>query len=68
MGTKILRNQYSKTLQSVHPISVMVDESVREKERSEDEEEGEDIEDVVCQLLNQRMASQCRDKSYAPSH
>jgi hypothetical protein len=47
---------------------VTVDESICEKERSEDEEESEDVENVVCQLLNQRTASQCRDKSCMPSH
>ena len=48
--------------------SVTVDESVREEDRSDDEEKDEDVKDVVCQLLNQRTASQCRDKSCAPSH
>ena len=48
--------------------NVMVDESVCEIERSEDEEGSEKIKDDICQLLNQRTASQCRDKSCAPSH
>ena len=48
--------------------NVTVDESVREEERSDNEEEDEDVEDIVCQLLNQRTASQRRDKSCAPSH
>ena len=30
----------------------MVDESVHEEERSDDEEKDKDIEDEVCQLLN----------------
>ena len=47
---------------------VTVDESVREEDRSDDEEKDEDKKDVVCQLLNQRTASQRRDKSCAPSH
>ena len=36
----------------------MVDESVHEEERSDDEEEGKDIEDSICQLLDQRTVSQ----------
>ena len=44
-------------------IPVTVDESVRKEERSDDEEKDEDIKDVVCQLLDQRTASQRRDKS-----
>ena len=51
-----------------HQSSVTVDESVREDERSNDEEKDEDIESSICQLLNQRTASQRRDKSCAPSH
>ena len=47
---------------------VTVDESVREDERSNDEEKDEDKEDIICQLLNQRTASQRRDRSCAPSH
>ena len=47
---------------------VMVDESVREEDGSNDEEKDEDIESIVCQLLNQRTVSQRRDKSCAPSH
>ena len=49
-------------------FSVTVDESIREDERSDDEEKDEDKKDYICQLLNQRMASQRRDKSCAPSH
>ena len=48
--------------------NVTVDESIREEDGSDDEEKDEDIENVVCQLLNQRTASQRRDKSCAPSH
>ena len=48
--------------------SVTVDESVREEERSNDEEKDENIKGSVCQLLNQRTASQRRDKSCVPSH
>ena len=47
---------------------VTVDESVREEDRSDDNEEDENVENVVCQLLDQRTASQRRDKSCAPSH
>ena len=47
---------------------VMVDESIREDERSDDEKEDENIKGGVCQLLDQRTASQRRDKSCAPSH
>ena len=47
---------------------VTVDESVREDERSNDEEKDENVESSICQLLDQRMASQRRDKSCAPSH
>ena len=47
---------------------VMVDESIREIERSEDEDRSEKVKDDICQLLNQRTASQRRDKSCAPSH
>ena len=46
----------------------MVDESVREEDGSDDEEKDEDKKDIICQLLDQRTASQCRDKSCAPSH
>ena len=46
----------------------MVDESVHKEDRSDDEEKGKDIEDSVCQLLDQRMVSQRRDKSCVPSH
>ena len=48
--------------------NVTVDKSVREEDRSDDEEKDEDIKDIVCQLLDQRTASQRRDKSCAPSH
>ena len=50
------------------PIPVMVDESIREEDGSDDEEKDEDKEDKICQLLDQRTASQRRDKSCAPSH
>ena len=48
--------------------AVTVDESVREKDRSDDEEKDEDIKGSICQLLDQRTVSQHRDKSCAPSH
>ena len=48
--------------------NVTVDKSICEEDGSDDEEESKDNEDGVCQLLNQRMASQRRDKSCAPSH
>ena len=48
--------------------SVTVDKSIREIERSEDEEKDENVKGDICQLLNQRTASQHRDKSCAPSH
>ena len=40
--------------------TVMVDESIREEDGSDNEEKSEDIENrnSICQLLNQRMASQ----------
>ena len=47
---------------------VTVDESIREEDGSNDEEKDEGVKDVVCQLLNQGMASQHRDKSCMPSH
>ena len=47
---------------------VTVDESICEEDGSDDEEKDEDKEYVVCQLLDQRTASQRRDKSCAPSH
>ena len=47
---------------------VTVDESIREEDGSDDEEEDKDEKDDICQLSNQRMASQRRDKSCAPSH
>ena len=46
----------------------MVDESIHEEDRSDDNEKDENVEDNICQLLNQRTASQRRDKSCAPSH
>ena len=46
----------------------MVDESICEEDRSDNEEKDEDVKDVICQLSNQRTASQHRDKSCAPSH
>ena len=46
----------------------MVDKFIREKNGSDDEEKDENVKDVICQLLNQRMASQHRDKSCVPSH
>ena len=48
--------------------NVTVDESIREEDGSDDEEKDEDRKDYICQLLNQRTASQHRDKSCAPSH
>ena len=48
--------------------AVTGDESIREDERSDDEEKDENIKGDICQLLNQRTASQRRDKSCAPSH
>ena len=48
--------------------TVTVDESVREDERSNNEEKDEDVKGNICQLLDQRTASQRRDKSCAPSH
>ena len=50
------------------PGSVTVDESVREEDGSDDEEKDENVEDNICQLLDQRTASQRRDKSCTPSH
>ena len=47
---------------------VTVDESICKEDGSDDEEKDKDIKDVVCQLLNQRTASQHRDKSCTPSH
>ena len=47
---------------------VMVDESIHEEDGSDDDEKEENIKDDICQLLDQRTASQCRDKSCAPSH
>ena len=58
-----LHQQGNSTMQVV-----TVDESVREDERSNDEEKDENVESSICQLLDQRMASQRRDKSCAPSH
>ena len=48
--------------------AVTVDESICEEDRSDDNEKDEDVKDVVCQLLDQRTASQRRDKSCTPSH
>ena len=53
---------------SLQTHGVMVDESVHEEDGSDNEEKDEDIKNIVCQLLDQRMASQHRDKSYTPSH
>ena len=50
------------------PPSVTVDESVRKDERSNDEEKDENVKGDICQLLDQRTASQRRDKSCMPSH
>ena len=49
-------------------VDVTVNESVCEEDGSDDEEKGKDIEDSVCQLLDQRMASQHRDKSCVALH
>ena len=49
-------------------VTVTVDESVREDEGSNDEEKDKNVESSICQLLDQRTASQRRDKSCAPSH
>ena len=57
----------TKILQSPCMI-VTVDKSVREDERSNDEEKDENVKGDICQLLDQRTASQRRDKSCAPSH
>ena len=57
-----------KSTQNISNTRVTVDESVREEDRSDDEEKDEDEENIICQLLDQRMASQRRDKSCAPSH
>ena len=60
---------YSLLTGSQSPMLVVtVDESIREDERSDDEEEDKDVKENICQLLNQRTASQRRDKSCAPSH
>ena len=47
---------------------IIVDESVCKEDGSDDEEKDENVKDDICQLLNQRTASQHRDKSCAPSH
>ena len=47
---------------------VTVDKSVREEDGSDDEEKDENVKDDICQLLDQRTASQRRDKSCVPSH
>ena len=49
-------------------LAVTVDESIREDERSNDEEKDENVKEYICQLLDQRTASQRRDKSCTPSH
>ena len=46
----------------------MVDESVHEEDGSDDEEESKDVENGICQLLDQRTVPQRRDKSCTPSH
>ena len=51
-----------------NPDNVTVDESVREEDRSDDEEKDENVENIICQLLDQRTASQRRDRSCVPSH
>ena len=51
-----------------NPDNVTVDKSVHKEDRSDDEEKDENVENIICQLLDQRMASQCRDRSCAPSH
>ena len=48
--------------------TVTVDESICEEDRSDDEEKDEDEKKYICQLSNQRSASQRRDKSCMPSH
>ena len=53
---------------SLRTHGVTVDKSVHKEDGSDNEEKDEDIKNIVCQLLDQRMASQRRDKSYAPSH
>ena len=55
------------SLRAPKPV-VTVDESIREEDGSDDEEKDEDKKDDICQLSNQRTASQRRDKSCAPSH
>ena len=47
---------------------VTVDESIRKEDGSDDEEKDENVKGGICQLLDQRTASQRRDKSCAPSH
>ena len=49
-------------------VVVMVDESVHEEDGSDDEEKDENVKGGICQLLDQRMVSQHRDKSCAPSY
>ena len=46
----------------------MVDKSVYKEDGSDNEEKDEYVKDIVSQLLDQRMASQHRDKSCVPSH
>ena len=55
-------------IEIVQALAVTVDKSIREEDGSDDEEKDEDKEDDICQLSNQRTASQRRDKSCAPSH
>ena len=42
----------SFTTASQSTSAVTVDESIREEDRSDDEEKDEDVKDVICQLLN----------------
>ena len=42
---------------SVEKVVVKVDESVREEDGSDDEEKDENVEDIICQLLDQRTVS-----------
>ena len=58
----------AETSRNFSVLLVTGDESVREDERSDDEEKDENVKGYICQLLDQRTASQRRDKSCAPSH
>ena len=49
-------------------LLVTVDESIHEEDGSDDNEKDENVKDDICQLLDQRTASQRRDKSCVPSH